>query len=396
MTSEQLLLLPQLPEPLPEEPPSGLVPAQMLQEMLESHRIKPSTPFSADQVQPCSLDLRLGQVAYKVPASFLPGRRSTVWARLERLAEARVDLTQPAQLNQGSVYVIPLQEELFLPDNFSARGNPKSTTGRLDVFTRLITDYAGRFEQVPSGYRGKLYAEVIPLTFPVIVREGSRLNQLRITYRHPRSSHEMLFDLNRQQPIVYQGQSPVAPLIESDPAERRYWGDDLRLTVDICGVEGSDIVGYEAKKNVPPIDLSLTNHYSIQDYWRPIYRNDNNSILLGSNDFYILVSRERVVIPPTHAAEMTALDPEIGEFRTHYAGFFDPGFGWSPEGEAKGSHAVLEVRSHNVPSILEHGQEVARLTYERLLARPEKLYGGDIGSSYQSQRLKLSKHFKKN
>jgi dCTP deaminase len=394
MTSKQLPLLPELAG-LPDHPIRGLLPSQMLEEMVASRKITASAPISSDQIQPSSLDLRLGSIAYRVGASFLPGNRATVPRKLESLTTAKLDLSQPALLEKGAVYIIPLQEELALPDDFSAKGNPKSTTGRLDIFTRLITDYGERFEQVRSGYRGRLYAEVVPLTFPIIVREGARLSQLRITYKHPQSSYQMLINLNEREPIVYQDEAPAEPLVARYPAERRHFGSDLRLTVDLNGVEGSEIVGYEAKKGAPPIDIALVNHYDVREYWKPVFRNSGKSIILGRDDFYILMSKERVNIPPDYAAEMWPLDPTIGEFRIHYAGFFDPGFGWSSDEELKGSHAVLEVRSHDVPSLLEDGQEVARLVYERLLEVPTRLYGRDIGSSYQAQHLTLSKHFRK-
>ena len=387
MNSEELALFPELVAASPDYPTTGLLPSQLLEEMVSNGEIAASTPISPDQIQPASLDLRLGTMAYRVRASFLPGRNSTVQNKLQNVAMAEVDLSKPALLERGGVYIVPLREELSLPNGFSGKGNPKSTTGRLDIFTRLITDYGEAFEEIRSGYRGKLYAEIVPLTFPVLVREGTRLSQLRIRRGDPVPFDKTLRDLNRHEPIVYsQDESPAKPLID----------DGLRLSVDLQGVGGSGIIGYRARKDAPPIDLARVNHYQVSDYWEPLPRNDSRSIVLGQGEFYILTSREKVSISPDFAAEMLAFDPSMGEFRIHYAGFFDPGFGWSQEQRLnKGSHAVLEVRSHDVPSLLEHGQVVARLTYERLLARPARLYGGDIGSSYQSQQLTLSKQFKR-
>jgi dCTP deaminase len=283
------------------------------------------------------------------------------------------------------VYIVPLQEELSLPENYSGKANPKSSTGRLDVFIRLITDYGVAFEEIREGYRGKLYAEIVPLTFEVLVREGTRLNQLRLRRGNPPSTDKMLFDLHEREPIVYfRDAEPAEPVIS----------DGLKLSVDLEGVDGADIVGYRARKDAPPIDLAKVDYYDPQAFWEPLYRNASRSIVLAPGDFYILTSKEKVSVPPDSAAEMLPFDPSVGEFRVHYAGFFDPGFGWSSE-RPTGSHAVLEVRSHEVRSLLEDGQIVGRLNYERLLALPTKLYGGDIGSAYQSQKLTLSKHFKR-
>ena len=383
MNPNALVLFPDfLEEPVVRET-TGLLPSHRLADLVAAGHVTARTPILPDQIQPSSIDLRLGSLAHRVKASFLP-HHSTVEKKLKDFQIEQIDLSKPARLERGSVYLVPLQEELYLPDNYSGKANPKSSTGRLDVFTRLITDYEGTFENVRQGYKGKLYAEVVPLTFPVIVQEGTRLNQLRVRRGNPLPSDQMLFDLHQQEPIVYsQNALPVEPIISRG----------LRLSVDLQGV-GSDIVGFKAKRETPPIDLAKVNHYETRDFWEPLYRNPHNSIVLEPGDFYILTSKEKVTVPSHMAAEMWPFDPTVGEFRVHYAGFFDPGFGWSAEGSV-GSHAVLEVRSHDVPSLLEDGQIVARLTYERLLASPVKLYGRDIGSSYQSQQLTLSKHFKR-
>jgi len=384
MNPNSLVLFPDFrKEPVIRET-TGLLPSHRLEELIAAGHVKASTPILPDQIQPSSIDLRLGPLAYRVKASFLPGGSATVEKKLRDLRIEQIDLSRAALLKRGSVYIVPLQEELYLPDNFSGKANPKSSTGRLDVFTRLITDYGSTFEDIRQGYRGKLYAEVVPLTFPVIVREGARLNQLRVRRGNPLPSDKMLFDLHEQEPIVYsQDELPVEPVIS----------DGLKLSVDLQGV-GSDIVGYKAKKETPPIDLAKIGYYETRDFWEPLFRETHHSIVLEPHDFYILTSKEKVTVPPHMAAEMLPFDPSVGEFRVHYAGFFDPGFGWSPTGSV-GSHAVLEVRSHEVPSLLEDGQIVARLSYERLLASPVKLYGRESGSSYQAQTLTLSKQFKR-
>jgi dCTP deaminase len=383
MNPNALVLFPDFFEEPAVRETTGLLPSHRLAELIAAGHVTAKTPIRPDQIQPSSIDLRLGSIACRVKASFLP-HDFTVEKKLKDFQIEQIDLSNPALFQRGSVYLVPLQEELYLPDDYSGKANPKSSTGRLDVFTRLITDYEGTFENVRKGYRGKLYAEVVPLTFPIIVREGMTLNQLRVRRGNPLPSDQMLFDLHEQEPIVHsQNELPVEPIISRG----------LRLSVDLQGV-GTDIVGYKAKRETPPIDLAKVNYYETRDFWQPLYRDARDSIILEPSDFYILTSKEKVTVPPHMAAEMWPFDPTVGEFRVHYAGFFDPGFGWSPGGSV-GSHAVLEVRSHDVPSLLEDGQIVARLNYERLLASPVKLYGSEIGSSYQSQRLTLSKHFKR-
>jgi dCTP deaminase len=384
MNPSALVLFPDFQEE-PMSRTTGLLPSQRLEELIAAGHVQADAPVSPDQIQPSSIDLRLGSIAYEVQASFLPNLNTTVRRKLQDLEIRRIDLTHRALLERRKVYIVPLQEELALPDNFSAKANPKSSTGRLDVFTRLITDYGDTFEEVRSGYRGKLYAEIVPLTFRVIVQEGARLNQLRIRRKNPSHPDKMLFDLHEQDPLVYsQDGMPVDPVIL----------DGLRVSVDLAGIDGSEIVGYRAKSNAPPIDFAKVGYYNPDEFWEPLCRSADKSVILDPGAFYILTSKQRITVPPHMAAEMLPFDPSVGEFRAHYAGFFDPGFGWSAE-RSLGSHAVLEVRSHEVPSLLEDGQEVSRLKYEYLMAPPSKLYGGDIGSSYQSQKLTLSKHFKR-
>jgi dCTP deaminase len=352
--------------------PNGVLPSQALEKMISSGAVHARTAFLPEQVQPSSIDLRLGSEAYRVRASFLAAGTATVTSKLERYRLHTLDLSRPAVLEKGCVYIVPLQEELALPPGISGKANPKSSTGRLDIFTRLITDEGRRFEIVPAGYKGRLYAEVVPRTFSVVVRQGDRLSQLR------------LFQLAREEDLIYM------------PDESRGEAaiqNGLRLSVDLTGIDGSPIIGYRARKHAPLIDLARVQYYAAEDFWDPIRRNDSRTLILDPEDFYILASREKVRIPPAYAAEMVPFDPTIGEFRIHYAGFFDPGFGYG-SGEINGTRAVLEVRSHEVPFILEDGQVVASLVFEHLLERPKMLYGEGIGSSYQKQGLKLSKHFK--
>ena len=385
MTGDALALFPELllrdSDPLIK----GILPVQRLEELVKNGNIRASTAISEDQIQPSSIDLRLSGLAYRVSASFLPTQYATVQQKLRELLVEEIDLSNSALLKKGSVYIVPLQEELFLPDFISGRANPKSSTGRLDIFTRLITDYAAKFEDVRAGYKGRLYAEIAPLTFDVIVREGSRLNQLRLSHGAPRSSDTMLKEMRERESIVYSADaSPIEPMI----------AEGLQLSIDLEGTDTSDIVGYRALHDTAPIDLANVDYYEPKEFWEPIRRSARKTIVLAAGEFYILASKQKVSIPPGYAAEMIPYDPSVGEFRIHYAGFFDPGFGWGLP-ESRGTHAVLEVRSHDVPSLLEDGQIVCRLVYEQLLAPPARLYGKEIGSSYSSQRLALSKHFRR-
>ncbi len=365
--------------------PAGVLPSQALDKLIAAGAIRARSPILPEQIQPSSLDLRLGVEAYRVRASFLAAGSATVTGKLEKYRLHTLDLSRPAVLEKGCVYIVPLQEELALPPSVSGKANPKSSTGRLDIFTRLITDEGRQFEIVPPGYKGRLYAEVVPRTFSVVVREGDRLSQLRLFEgRHTPSDH-LLHQLESEEALVY--------LPDESRAEAAIQ-NGLRLSVDLEGIDGSRIIGYRAKKHAPLIDLAKLHYYDPEDFWDPIPRNESRTLILDPEDFYILASREKVRIPAQYAAEMVPFDPTIGEFRIHYAGFFDPGFGYGGSGEIHGTRAVLEVRSHEVPFILEDGQVVASLVFERLLERPRVLYGEGIGSSYQRQGLKLSKHFK--
>ena len=368
---------------------AGVLPSQLLEHLIAARQITADTPICPDQIQPSSIDLRLGPVAHRVRASFLAAGRATVTSKLDQYRLHDLDLTKPAVLEKGCVYIIPLEESLALPPDISGKANPKSSTGRLDIFTRLITDEGRQFEIVPAAYHGKLFAEVVPRTFSVVVRRGERLSQLRL-FRggyQPGSNpgnDDLLRKLRSEETLVY--------LPDQSIGEAKI-DNGLRLSVDLEGIDGSEIIGFRAKRHAPLVDLSKIRHYQTEDFWDPIRRNQSRTLILDPEDFYILASRERVRIPADYAAEMVPFDPTIGEFRIHYAGFFDPGFGYGA-GEINGTRAVLEVRSHEVPFILEDGQIVASLVFERLVERPRRLYGEGIGSNYQRQGLKLSKHFK--
>lgn len=363
---------------------TGVLPSQKIRELVENGNLSGCSKVEEGQIQPSSIDLRLGPVAYRVRASFLPGPRCTVENKIKHLIMTEMDLRQPTAFEQGCVYIVPLVEELRLPRDISAKANPKSTTGRLDVFTRLICDYGNEFERVPEGYKGKLYAEVVPRTFTIIVSEGIRLNQLRFMRGCPLSSDARLEALDKEKNLVYAG--------EDEPQAARI-DEGLRISVNLQPDKHLHIIGYRAKKNAPAIDLANIHHYDVTDFWEPIPPPPSQAIILNPGDFHILISKEKVRVPHDHAAEMVAYDPAMGEFRIHYAGFFDPGFGYGSS-EMKGTCAVLEVRSHEAPFLIEDGQVVGRLIYERLLTQPDKVYGSAIGSSYQGQGLTLSRQFK--
>jgi dCTP deaminase len=357
----------------------GILPDHMIAALAESGAIRPAYEFVPDQIQPASLDLRLGEIAYRVRASFLPGPRTTVAERIDELKLHEIVLTDGAVLETGCVYIVPLLESLALPDDIAAAANPKSSTGRLDVFTRVIADKTRGFDRIKAGYHGPLYAEISPKTFPVLVREGSRLSQIRFRHGSALLDAESLRNLHAQERLVDDDDVDVS--------------EGVAVSVDLLGLGPDGLVGYRSKRHTAVIDVERRARYDVAEFWEPIKARRDESLILDPDEFYILASKEAVQVPPDYAAEMVAFDPLVGEFRVHYAGFFDPGFGYAGAG-GRGSRAVLEVRSREVPFILEHGQIVGRLVYEKMLARPKTLYGERIGSNYQAQTLKLSKHFR--
>ena len=357
----------------------GILPDRMIAMLVRTGAIITSAAPDRDQIQPASIDLRLGEIAYRVRASFLPGPDSTVGERIDELKLHEIPLGDGAVLETGCVYIVPLMESLALPPEIAAAANPKSSTGRLDVFTRVIADETRGFDRIKPGYHGPLYAEISPRTFPVLVREGSRLSQIRFRHGHAVLTGTTLEALHEIEHLV--------------DAETPDLSDGVPIGVDLGGFGGDKYIGYRAKRHTGLIDVDRRASYDVTEFWEPIRARTDRSLILDPDEFYILASKEAVQVPPDYAAEMVPFDPLVGEFRVHYAGFFDPGFGYAGAG-GLGARAVLEVRSREVPFILEHGQIVGRLVYEKMLARPDQLYGSDIGSNYQAQGLKLSKHFR--
>jgi dCTP deaminase len=367
---------------------SGVLPSQMLARAVAAGWVDGGEyKIPESSIQPASLDLRLGEVAYRIRCSFLPDR-DTVEGKVKDYIVDELDLRRDgAVLETNRPYLIPLIERLHLPADLRGRTNPKSSTGRLDVFTRVITDHSYRFDEIAAGYQGQLYLEVFPLSFTVRVRQGLALNQLRLVRGQAQLSDDDLRAVHVEEPLLFRDATPVA---DADFTT----ANGLFLSLDLRGdVEGR--VGHRAKSYAPLLDLGLVDAFDVDDFWDPVRREQGDRIVLAPERFYLLLSDESVRVPPQLAAEMTAYDPTSGELRTHYAGFFDPGFGYHADGSLRGSRAALEVRAHDVPFMVEHRQRVCKLTFEHMMAAPEKLYGSQIGSNYQGQEETLGKHFRR-
>jgi dCTP deaminase len=364
----------------------GVLPAQQLDAAIVRDWVRSDLyRIPRESVQPASLDLRLGDFAWALRCSFLPDSQSKVEDKVTDLAFQRIDLRDGAALERDRPYLVPLIEELNLPSELRGKSNPKSSTGRLDVFTRVITDGNPAFDEIPYGYRGKLYLEIVPRSFAIHVKTGLALNQMRLFTGDARLSDDEIRGVHEEFPLVYHDTHALrsADLLVSD---------GLFLSVDLSGPTDR-IVGYRAKKNSLPIDLGRVHGYGWRDYWEPVYPETGSRIVLEPEIFYLLLSAEGACIPPGYAAEMTAYDPTAGELRTHYAGFFDPGFGYDARGRRHGTRAALEVRARDVSFMVEHRQPICKLAFERMLEPPNVLYGEQLGSNYQGQETMLSKHF---
>jgi len=373
----------------------GVLPYQQLENAIRDGWITASVEIQGAQIQPASLDLRLGRLAYQLRSSFLPFK-SSVSRRLQQadfgfretdLVIDRLALDDGATLQRGNIYLVELLESLALPPDVRGRCNPKSTTGRLDIFTRLIADDSSRFDEIEPGYRGPLFLEIAPQSFPVRVRTGLSLNQLRLLSGRPQLSEPTLRALYGREPLLYAGSEPV-------PETSVAFKEGLGMGVDLSGEDTDGVIGYRAHTNPPVVDLSRVGHYDPEEFWEPIKRPGRDSYILDANRFYILVSRERIRVPPEYAAEMVVYDAGAGEIRTHYAGFFDPGFGFG-DGSIRGTKVVMEVRAREVPFMVYHGQTLFKVGFEHLTEPPERVYGREIGSSYQGQSLTLSKQFRR-
>ena len=355
----------------------GVLPSQSIKKLIKDlNIISRKKEISTPQIQPASLDLRLGETAYRVRASFLPGKNSKVLNRLNEFVMHEIDLSKGAVLEKGCVYIVPLIESLDLPNNITAAANAKSSTGRLDLLTRVIIDNGSEFDRINAGYKGPLYAEICPRSFSVLAQSEQCLNQIRFRIGDSIITDENLEIMHEQEPLV-NGQALI--------------NDGLGFSVDLRP-SNTNLVGYMAKPHTDVINLAKVGYYNPLDFWQPI-ESKTGQIILDPGAFYILVSRESVNIPLNCAAEMAPYLSMVGEFRVHYAGFFDPGFGNIKAG-GSGSKGVLEVRCHEAPFIMDHGQNVGRLVYENMTEEPDIIYGQEVKSNYQGQGLKLSKHFK--
>ncbi|UCD11829.1 MAG: 2'-deoxycytidine 5'-triphosphate deaminase [Nitrospinaceae bacterium] len=368
---------------------SGYLAVQSIELACHQGVIHSDVTLKPWQFQPVSLDLRLGRKAYRIQSSFLP-EKETVETKLKEVVLYDFDLRDGGILEKGAVYLIPLLEELDLPASIFGRTNPKSSTGRLDMFTRVIVDHGHRFDEIPAGYRGKMYLEIIPRSFPVRVSEGLSLNQLRLVQGDPGLTDRDLTRDYRKTPILFDsGGRPLS-------ADRVKIDGGLYISVDLAGAAKNSIIAYKAKTNSSVIDLSKTRHYEPLDFWEPIRQQARDRLILEPESFYIMMSKEKICIWPHLLAEMVAYEPNSGELRTHYAGFFDPGFGWHGGRALKGqgTRAVMEVRPHDVPFMVEDGQTFCRLKFEKVIERPARVYGEKIQSHYHDQGLTLSKYFK--
>ena len=371
----------------------GVFPSQMITEAIKQGWITSSEgELPAQSIQPASLDLRLGDVAYRLRCSFLPDDEP-VESALRRYEMGRIDLAGAGGiLEQNRPYLVPLVEQLDLPPDVSAKANPKSSTGRLDIFTRVITDNSFMFDEVRRGYRGRLYLEIVPRTFTIRLHPGLSLNQLRLMRGHTGLADDEIRQLHASTPLLYRNGVALT-------GDQIAVSNGLFMGLHLGREAGQEVIGYRAKENSELIDLSKTDHYAVRAFWEEVLSEGSRHgarIVLHPEKFYLLLSEDSVAIPPEYAAEMTAYDPTSGELRTHYAGFFDPGFGCDPEISAfTGSRAALEVRAHDVPFAVEHGQNICKLSFERMIEPPDRLYGYALDSNYQGQEVALSKHFKR-
>ena len=360
----------------------GILPSQWLRIAAAEDIITGAYRIPESNYQPASLDLRLGEKAYRLRCSFLPDSRG-VKEKLDDLTMGELDLRDGAILEKNRPYLIPLLEELRLPEYIHAKTNPKSSIGRLDIFTRVITDSSHKFDEITSGYRGQLFLELVSRSFTIKVQKELSLNQLRLIKGNSSCDEEKV-----------RAQHQKIPILRGGDGKPRDIGPGNRVSLSVNLLKDSwPISGWRAKKNSGLLDLVSGAQYDALEYWEEVAADSRDRLILEPEEFYLLASEEAVCIDPMFAAEMIPYDPSSGEVRTHYAGFFDPGFGYGSKKGPHGVRAVMEVRAHDVPFMIEHGQKVCTLALEEMLERPDKLYGPKIGSSYQGQGLTLSKYF---
>lgn len=356
---------------------NGILTHAQIDGLLRDGHVAAAVPVVEEQRQPASLDLRLGTEALAIRAGFLP--RGSVEEHVQSLVVDRVSLREGAVLRRNQVYLVKLLEDLALPRHVSARANPRSSTGRIDVFTRTVVDGHDRFDDIPSGYEGPLWLEVVPRSFDVRVTTGQRLNQIRFFVGDPLLTADELEERLERDQLVAEG----------TPSDRS--GASLLLGLSLIPDEPGAPIGWRARDDAPVLDLAAVGGHPASEFFAPVHTSRDGTLILKPEGFYILASSERVRVPADLAAEMLPYDVGMGELRTNYAGFFDSGFGWG-EMSPNGSRAVLEVRPHDVPFRVEHRQPIFRLQYSRTVEPCRSLYG-QTGSAYQNQGLRLARYF---
>ena len=365
----------------------GTLPEQGIEALIGS-AVRPRAALPAGRVQPASLDLGLAAEGWSMPGSVLPLPGERVEQLLERYARRRLDLSSPEILVRGQVYVVRLDVDLALPEGLAAYANGKSSIGRIDVQTRVLADGNPRYDKLPASYRGRIYLEIIPKSFDVRVRAGDCLNQMIFYRGRSLVEGEALAALHAQQPLLYDHAGEVLDGV--DPRHGLSARGEVLMTLDL----DQEVVGWVAKKSYRPLDLAGLDAHDPRQFFDPIPRPEDASLFLSREAFYIFSTAERVSVPPDYASEMLPYDTSAGEFRAHYAGFFDPGFGYGVRGELRGTPAVLEVRPYEDDLLVRHRQPVCKMAFERLTERPKKLYGG-TGNHYAAQRgPRLSKYFR--
>ncbi|MBI29421.1 MAG: 2'-deoxycytidine 5'-triphosphate deaminase [Pelagibacteraceae bacterium] len=358
---------------------NGALAYQNYKFLIENNIINSNNRIPDESIQPASIDLRLGNFAYRVSSSFLTINK-TVEDRIKNFIIDKIDISQGHLFKKNQIYIVEVQESLNLDSKLSGKCNPKSSTGRLDILSRVISDYSSEYEVIKPGYKGKIYLEITSKTFNIVFTEGDKLSQLRLRKNNIVTTNDReLIGLHKLSPLLYnKNHKAIKPLINNG----------LKITAAVFNDD--EPIAYKAKKDSPEIFFNKLRFHNKKDYWVSINKTKKNSLIIEPNEFYILKSKEKIKISRNLAAEMIPYDSEIGEFRAHYAGFFDPGFG----NEMKGSHAVLEIKTYEVPFAVEDGQIIARLIFEKLAEEPTKIYGEGIKSNYQNQGLALSKHFR--
>jgi len=329
--------------------------------------------FKKSQIQPSSIDLSLSDECYEIKTSFL-SPDSKVRDKLNKIYSKKINLKTSKIFKKNKTYIVRLNETLHLNNSISGHCNPKSSTGRLNIFCRTILDYCDEYEKIPKNYNGEIFLEITTRSFDIKISKGDKLNQMRLRKKTNNYLNDKdLKKINKRNALIFTNKKNI---IENG----------LRISVDLSN--DNKICAYVAKKTSLNINFSKISFYEIKKFWKPL-KPVNNSLIIEKNKFYILKSREKIRIPSNLAGEMIPYDTGIGDFRAHYAGFFDPGFG-----DPKGSYAVLEVKTNELPFILEDGQTIARIKYEKLNKKTFLVYGSIINSNYQNQKLALSKHFK--